>query len=101
MLVDHEGLAAGSNLCLNSGRVGHSDILTPTGGLSKSVVMALSLLVAPKPIHLIMDFDPAWTAFDVSQVTTKFIPVLYALCEGLDDQFWVSNFEQCFRLGLP
>lgn len=89
-LVNKQGFEAGSFLVLNSGRMNHSGLLSKDGGLSKGLVMCLSLLVAPEPLDTPMSFEECWSPLNIQRVHVRYLPLIKALCDGLFIHFWVS-----------
>lgn len=74
--------------------MGHSDLLTPNGGLSKAQIMALSLLAAPEKLDTPMNYTKAWSPLDVRKCYVRYIPLVAALTDALMFHFWVSNSRQ-------
>ena len=89
-MVGDQGLGIGSNLCLNSGATSHSNLLSKNGGMSKAICAAMCFLVCPKPVDQPMSYQECFYLLDMSQIKPRFIPVIAALCHGLDSHFWVS-----------
>ena len=90
-LTNTLGFGIGSNLCLNSGATSHTKLDSKNGGMSKATTMALCFLVCPQPLELPMSYQDSWYPLDMLQIQTKFIPLITALCNGLDHHFWVSS----------
>ena len=91
-LCDRLGFEAGSCICFNGGRMNHSKLLSENGGLSKALVMSLTLMVAPENINTPMNYWECWSPLDMRRVYVRFIPLISALCESLTFHFWVSSF---------
>ena len=90
-LMDEQGLGIGTFLCLNAGSPSHSNLLSTNGGMSKATVVALCFLVYPKPVDQPMSYQECFYPLDMLQIKKRFIPVIAALCHGLDEHFWVSR----------
>ena len=88
-LCDSLGYEAGSCLCLNGGGMNHSKLLSKNGGLSKALIMSLTLMVAPEDINTPMCYWECWTPLNMQRVFRRFIPLVNALCEALTHHFWV------------
>ena len=74
--------------------MGHSDLLTPNGGLSKAQIMAFSLLTAPEKMDTPMNYTKAWSTLDVRKCYVRYIPLVAALTDAVMFHFWVSNYRQ-------
>ena len=89
-LCDKQGFEAGSFLVLNSGKMNHSNLCSKNGGLSKGLVMAISLLVAPEPLDIPMSFMECWSPLDIRRIHVRYLPLIGSLCDGLFHHFWVN-----------
>ena len=89
-LCDPLGFEAGPCLCLNGGNMNHSKLLSENGGLSKALIMGFTLMTAPQPIDVPMDYQECWSPLDMRRVFVRYIPLVNALCEALTYHFWVS-----------
>ena len=76
----------------------HSNLLSENGGLSKALIMGISMLTAPEPINVPMDYSECWTPYNIRRCFVRFIPIVNALAEALTYFFWVSFFF--FTIGL-
>lgn len=74
--------------------MGHSDLLTPNGGLSKAQIMALSLLTAPEKLDTPMNYTKAWSTLNVRKCYVRYIPLVAALTDAVMFHFWVSYFRK-------
>ena len=89
-LCDRTGYEAGACLILNGGNMNHSSLLSENGGLSKSLIMTVSYMVAPQPIDVPMNYEHCWSPLDMRRCHVRHFIMVEALCEGLTLYFWVS-----------
>ena len=72
----------------------HGTIGSGTRGLSKGLVMALTVLINPLTEEIALDFSEAWYALDVGSLSHLHVEILRLLNAGVTKHFWVS-----FRVG--
>ena len=60
------------------------------GDLSKALIMGFTLMTAPQPIDVPMNYQECWSPLDMRRVFVRYIPLVNALCEALTYHFWVS-----------
>ena len=76
---------------LNSGKMSHGTLGGQNIGLSKSLVMSLSLLMRPLTDAIPLNFSDAWFALDVSNLNHLQLDILRILNASVTKHFWVSQ----------
>ena len=92
VLLDPSGFYLGSNIILNNGTMSSSN--GPGKGTSKAICLAFGWMVFQVPTNVPMNWTGAWTPLDMEHLPTNRIPILYSMCYGCDNYFWVS-FIHC------
>ena len=86
--MDHSGFSCGTNLLFNSGCMSTS--AGDNQGRSKAIPMSYVLLTFQIPYAQHVNFGPAWTPLDMTQISAARIPLVMHLAQAVEDKFWVS-----------
>ena len=76
---------------LNSGKMSHGTLGGQNIGLSKALVMSLTLLMRPLTDSIPLDFSEAWFPLDVSTLNHLHLDILRILNASVTKHFWVSQ----------